>query len=186
MALIVARDFWRVPGLLSLIRIPLGLVFIAVSSKPPAAIGVLLLAAASDVADGWYARRFGQETPTGKVLDPIADKIFIVTVIVSLLGSNTLSLDEALLLGVRELCEMGLLLDWILFGRRRPRPVRGANRLGKAATVMQLASVVAILLGSHQRRLWVLATALCGLLAGLNYGIREWRGRQQQRRRTAG
>jgi phosphatidylglycerophosphate synthase len=149
-----------------------------VSAKPVLAILVLLLAAATDVADGWYARRFHEESPTGSILDPITDKIFVAAVVVSLMASRALSVGEALLLGMREVCEIALML--LLLSERQPRrrPVRGANRIGKAATVMQFMAVAAILLETSHRRWWVLSTAGCGLLAGLSYAIREWRDRE--------
>jgi CDP-diacylglycerol--glycerol-3-phosphate 3-phosphatidyltransferase len=177
MAQLAARDLWRIPGLLSLSRIPLAALFVAWTSSPPAAIAVLLLAAATDIADGWFARRFHEETPTGRVLDPITDKIFVATVVVALVTSRILSFGEALLLGMRELCEVPLMLLFIRGRQRRHQPVRGANRLGKVATAMQFTSIAIILLDSPHRRWWVLSTAFLGVLAGLSYAIREWRHR---------
>jgi phosphatidylglycerophosphate synthase len=177
MAAFEIRDLRRIPGILSLSRIPLGVAFAAVSSKPPLAIGVLLISAITDVADGWFARRFHQETSTGRVLDPITDKVFVLVVVLSLISSRTLTVGEALLLGMRELCEAPLMLFWIRGRLSRARPVRGANLLGKVATAMQFAAVAAILLGTTHRRWWVISTAACGLVAGLGYAVREFRDR---------
>jgi cardiolipin synthase len=170
-----ARDLVRVPGLLSLARVPLGLVFPLVVDRPMAAIGVLGLAAMTDVADGWYARRFHQETPTGRILDAITDKIFVMIVVGTMIASGVLSITEAFLLATREICELGLLAAWALVRRHRQRPARGANLLGKVATVMQFAAVAAILLGTPHRIGWLLPTAACGVLSGLSYALREWR-----------
>jgi CDP-diacylglycerol--glycerol-3-phosphate 3-phosphatidyltransferase/cardiolipin synthase len=169
------RDLVTIPGLLSLARIPLAALFPFAAANPPLAIGVLALAAATDVADGWYARRFGQETPTGRVLDPITDKTFVAAVVITLIATDVLSMTEALLLGSREICELALLLQWVIAFRDRPRPTRGANRLGKLATTMQFVTVAAILLGTPSRRAWVLVTAACGVLSGFAYALREWR-----------
>jgi cardiolipin synthase len=179
MAELVTRDLWRIPGLLSLSRIPLAALFARVSSQPVPAMSVLFFAAVSDVLDGWYARRFHQETPMGRVLDPITDKIFVATVVVSLIASKTLSVGEALLLGTRELCELALVLPLMLKAQTRSRPVRGANHAGKAATLMQFVAVGAILLESPHRRWWLWSTAASGLLAGFVYALREWRTRTQ-------
>lgn len=166
------RDLWRAPGLLSLSRLPLALLFVLSRSHPRFAIGVLFVAAATDLADGWLARRFHQETPTGRVLDPITDKVFVATVIVSLVVARSLSMGEALLLGTREFCEIPVVF---LMRRRRQRErrIRGANYAGKAATFLQFASVAAVLLGSSHRGWLVLATALCGVFAGVSYAKRE-------------
>ncbi|MBS2018843.1 MAG: CDP-alcohol phosphatidyltransferase family protein [Deltaproteobacteria bacterium] len=74
-----ARDLVRVPGLLSLSRLPLAVAFgFTVVSQPPLALTFLALAGLSDVLDGWYARRYGQATRTGAVLDAIVDKVFVL------------------------------------------------------------------------------------------------------------
>ena len=170
-----ARDVVRVPGLLSLARVPLAMMFPLVVDRPAMAIVVLVVAALSDVADGWYARRFHQETPTGRILDPITDKVFVAIVVGTLIARGTLSVGNALLIGTRELCELALLSYGALAWRGRPRPARSANWLGKIATVLQFGTIVALLTGSPKRTIWLLATAVCGLLAGLSYTFREYR-----------
>ena len=65
-----ARDLLLVPGLLSLARVPLACVFPFVIGWPLIALAVLLVAGFTDVADGWYARRFDQATSTGAVGAP--------------------------------------------------------------------------------------------------------------------
>lgn len=67
----------NLPNLISTIRIFLVPVFVSfyLDGKVNAAMGVVLLAAASDVLDGAIARRFNMVTKLGKVLDPAADKL---------------------------------------------------------------------------------------------------------------
>ena len=78
-----AADLGRAPNLLSLARIPLALLFPFASRSVPAALLVLGLAGLTDVLDGWLARRLGAETAIGAVIDPVADKIFALTVMVT-------------------------------------------------------------------------------------------------------
>jgi CDP-diacylglycerol--glycerol-3-phosphate 3-phosphatidyltransferase len=151
----------------------LALLFVLSRSNAPVAIGILLVAALTDVADGWFARRFHQETPMGRVLDPITDKAFVATVLLALLVWQSLSPVEALLLAARELCEIPAMILFMRRRRRRSRPIRGANLTGKAATVLQFASVAAVLLGSSYRWPLILATALSGVIAGVSYTRRE-------------
>ncbi|HTJ82255.1 MAG TPA: CDP-alcohol phosphatidyltransferase family protein, partial [Polyangiaceae bacterium] len=86
-----ARDLLGVPSLLSLVRVPLAASFPFVVHAPWIALCVVAVAAASDVADGWWARHYHQTTPTGAVVDGITDKIFVVVVAISLFVAGKLS-----------------------------------------------------------------------------------------------
>lgn len=76
----------HIPNLLSIIRILLVFVFVAVffSGHIYSALFVFLLAGATDVVDGWLARRNNWITNIGKILDPFADKLMQCTVLVCL------------------------------------------------------------------------------------------------------
>lgn len=67
----------NIPNLISAARIFLVPLFVSyyLNGKVTAAMGVVLLAAASDVLDGAIARRFNMVTRLGKILDPVADKL---------------------------------------------------------------------------------------------------------------
>jgi cardiolipin synthase (CMP-forming) len=143
-----ARDLLRVPSLLSLARVPLAAVFPFFASKPAAAIAILFAAGASDLLDGWYARRYGQVTAIGALVDPITDKLFVATVAVTLVASGQLSIAVLFLLGTRDIGELPLIL-WLALDRRaRGRLTEStSNALGKAATTFQFATVVAVIAG---------------------------------------
>ena len=76
----------NIPNLLSVIRILLVFVFIAVffSGYEYAALIVFLMAGATDVLDGYLARRNNWITNLGKLLDPLADKLMQCTVLICL------------------------------------------------------------------------------------------------------
>ncbi len=173
-----ARDALRIPGLLSLCRLPLAVAFPFVYRDSRVALGALLAAAVTDLLDGWYARRFHQETATGAALDGLMDKAFVLSVLATLVGGGALSWLEALLLCAREIGE-GLLIAFSLALRPRP-PIseRSANPLGKAATVMQFVSVAVAILGSGPRMACVVAAAACGLAAAAVYAVREFAPRR--------
>src|SRR5262245_18683745 len=107
------RDLLLLPGLLSLARLPLALCFAFSLSFPIVAFSVLLLSALTDVLDGWYARHHGEETETGAAFDPVIDKIFMLTVAISLVVAERLTVAQALLLGTRELLELPLVLWFV-------------------------------------------------------------------------
>jgi CDP-diacylglycerol--glycerol-3-phosphate 3-phosphatidyltransferase/cardiolipin synthase len=172
-----ASDLVTVPGLLSLLRLPLAVLFVLVLDEPWAAITVLAVAGLSDVVDGWYARKFGLISATGAALDPITDKSFAITVAVALVLRGKLSLGQTLLINVRELGELPLVL-WILASHRaRLRRVdhASANIPGKIATVLQFGAIGSALFGLRETNLWVGATAILGIVAAATYWRRELR-----------
>ena len=183
MGLYRARDLVRVPGLLSLSRVPLAAAFPFVLGRPLVALGVLAAAGLSDVLDGWYARRFGQVTPTGTALDPVTDKLFVTTVAVSLVVGGYFSVLDVVLLSAREIGELPLVV-WLAFNhdarsRRADHP--SANLPGKLATALQFGTATAALF--HMPHLaWLIdGTAAVGVLAATSYWIRE-RSRMGARR----
>jgi CDP-diacylglycerol--glycerol-3-phosphate 3-phosphatidyltransferase len=78
---------WTLPNILTLARIALApvialLPFIEGATPKFIAFVVFLVAAFSDVIDGWYARRYRAVTDLGVLLDPIADKLMLVAMLV--------------------------------------------------------------------------------------------------------
>jgi cardiolipin synthase len=177
----VMRDALRVPGLLSLSRLPLGLVFLLVWWRPTAAVGVLAAAAVTDVLDGYWARRFDQVTETGAALDPLMDKTFALLVVGTLVVAGAVTPVEAVLLSTREIAELPLV--FYVLARR----IGGgrANVAGKATTALQFVSVLLVLVGAPHRGLAIGATAVCGLVAGAAYWARALRTRSDGRGRSA-
>lgn len=166
------RDMGRVPGLLSLARVPLAAAF-PFAHAPAVAFAILAIAGVTDVLDGWYARRFGQVTPTGAVLDPITDKLFVASVVATLVLRGQLGLGLVLLLGARELAELPLVL-WLVsstHARRARTETASANVPGKLATALQFLSVSFVLFGMAEAgvRVACVATAVVGAIASVLY-----------------
>jgi cardiolipin synthase len=175
MGLYRARDLVRVPGLLSLSRVPLAAVFPLVLGRPFVALLVLATAGLSDVLDGWYARRFGQVTPTGTALDPVTDKLFVTTVAVSLVVGGYLSVLDVVLLSTREIGELPL-VAWLAFDREartRRTDHPSANVPGKLATALQFGTATAALLRMPHLDWLIDAAAVVGVLAAASYWARE-------------
>jgi cardiolipin synthase len=169
------RDLVLVPSLLSFTRIPLAVLFPFVLSSRPAALAILCLAGASDVLDGWYARRFGQATPTGAVVDPLTDKLFVLSVVTTLVVARVLPLMSVVLLSTREIGETPLLF-WFFVSRklRHARATKAAaNFPGKLATGFQFFTIADALLGGPYTKEMLFATAGAGAIAAVVYWMRE-------------
>jgi cardiolipin synthase (CMP-forming) len=169
-----ARDLVRVPGLLSLCRLPLAVVFPFCVGRPGLAVAVLAAAAASDVLDGWYARRFHEETRTGALLDGVMDKVFVLTVLATLVVIRSITIVQVMLVGTRDLGELVLIATALVL---RPRPLgshRSASFLGKLATVLQFATVVLVIVHAPYLGVAVAITTACGALAAAAYWRNEW------------
>lgn len=172
-----ASDLTLPPSLFSLARLPLAGAFVLSLERPWLALVILALAGATDVVDGWWARRHGQVTATGAVVDPITDKLFVLTVVASLILTERLTAWSILLLATREIGEAPLVLWWAVSHRKRRAKVAQpmANLPGKAATVLQFATIAQALFEGRFTDELLLASAVAGALAAGSYWYRDFR-----------
>ncbi|MBF0187154.1 MAG: CDP-diacylglycerol--glycerol-3-phosphate 3-phosphatidyltransferase [Magnetococcales bacterium] len=104
---------WNLPNLLTLSRIGLIPVFVSLVYLPEP-WGLLLpalffgLAALTDWADGYFARRRGMLTSFGKLLDPVADKLLVISALVLLVSQGRAPLAFVLIIIAREITIMAL------------------------------------------------------------------------------
>jgi cardiolipin synthase len=136
----------------SLVRIPLGVVFLFVAHRLPLAVTVLVLAGVSDVLDGWAARRQATaqqmaEPHRGDWLDPFCDKVFVGATLLGIYLVHRPPLPLLLLVVTREVLQV---LSLVIY-KFSPSLRRGiqynyrAHPLGKATTITQFATVLALL-----------------------------------------
>ena len=126
---------WNIPNLLSLLRILLVPVFVILyllSSDERMdlmywSFGVLILSGVTDSLDGIIARKCNQITDLGKLLDPVADKLTQVAVVICLATRFSQLIPLVVICFVKELAQSigGLIL------LRRGAEVRGASWYGK-------------------------------------------------------
>jgi cardiolipin synthase len=122
-----------VPNLLSLIRILLIPVFVVlILNEGTEMAGILLLGAvvSTDWLDGYLARRTGQVSNVGKVLDPVADRLAIIAALVAFVVRDAFPLWAALLVIVRDV--VVLIAGAIVLARYRIRI--DVRWIGKIAT----------------------------------------------------
>ncbi len=129
----VSNRVWTVPNLLSLLRlagVPVFLYLVLVSEQDGLAILLLMAAGATDYFDGVIARRFHSTSRLGQLLDPAADRLYILATLIGLVARDGLPLWWALTLVGRDV----VLASTLPVLRRHgygPLPV---HFLGKAAT----------------------------------------------------
>ncbi len=147
-------DFLNAPNLISLFRLsiaPIILVLLYMEKylNPNGETLVycfiagvaFLLAAISDIFDGYLARKYNMITDIGKFLDPLADKVMVATPLILLVGLDRIPSWMALVIILREMIITGLR------GLAQQRgTVIAASKLGKMKTVLQVTALVALLL----------------------------------------
>lgn len=163
---------WKmtVPNVLSLIRIALIPVFVVlylISSeewKTPLywSFGVLVLSGITDSVDGIIARKCNQITELGKLLDPVADKMTQVAVLVCLaIRYGRVMFPLMVIVVLKELAQVigGLIL------LKRGAQVRGASWYGKVSTfVFYGVMALIVLLPNMEEWVRVLLLAIVALL----------------------
>lgn len=142
-----SRQMFTVPNLLSILRILIIPFFVWAylgsdsQGGYPLACLLLLLSGLTDLLDGFIARRFHMVTEVGKILDPVADKLTQITILLCLSVRRPSFL---LLLLVYALKDLLMLIGGVLLLRRHIHP-GGAKWFGKAATCFFYLSMAAVL-----------------------------------------
>ena len=136
----------NLPNKLSLLRVALIPVMVALlyprtDACNIAAAAVFGLAAFTDFLDGHIARKKGLITDFGKFVDPVADKLLVLSAMVMLIQHGLMLAWVTVVILARELCVDGLRLVAISQGR-----VIAAGKLGKLKTVSQIVLVLWLML----------------------------------------
>lgn len=128
----VARQLLTVPNMLSLLRLALVPVFLVLvlNGQNALALIVLVIASATDYLDGYFARKLGQVTRIGQLLDPAADRLYILATLVGLAVTNIIPAWLPFVIIARDVL---LLVTYPMLSSRGfgPLPV---HFLGKAGT----------------------------------------------------
>jgi cardiolipin synthase (CMP-forming) len=142
---------WTIPNVISLARllgVPVFLwLVLGVDSKAGDwwAIGLLLASSASDWLDGKIARALNQQSRLGEVLDPAADRLYIVATIVALAVRAIIPWWLVALLAARELL---MAVDLAVL-RRHGWGTLQVSFVGKTATLCLLYAFPLLFLGAH-------------------------------------
>lgn len=137
----------NIPNLLTLSRIILiplflYLLFTPTTSHKVWALVVFVFASLTDLLDGWMARKLRQETETGKFLDPLADKILVVSALIAFLFLDPLiPLWMVIIIVGRD-----LLITAMRYLAIKKGVVLRTSKLGKVKTAFQMVSIIIIIM----------------------------------------
>lgn len=166
---------WTVPNIVSMVRlagVPLFLWLVLGPEQDVLALAVLMVAGLTDWLDGWLARRLDQRSNLGQILDPVADRLYILAVVVGLLLRDIIPWWVAVALPLRDL------LLWVLvpFLRTRGYSALPVHFLGKAATFNLLYAFPLLLLGEGTGVLPTLASVFGWAFAWWGICLYWWAG----------
>lgn len=142
-----AERVLTVPNLISFARllgVPLFLYLFLVARNDVAAVVVLALGGTTDWVDGWVARRLRQVSRLGELLDPAADRLYIVATLLAFTLREVVPWQFAAALVAREL----FLGVWLLVLRRHGYGPPQVHYLGKTGTFVLLAAFPVLLLAA--------------------------------------
>ncbi|HJR76632.1 MAG TPA: CDP-diacylglycerol--glycerol-3-phosphate 3-phosphatidyltransferase [Nitrospiraceae bacterium] len=136
----------NLPNVLTLTRILLIPVFVVLFVTPTpsrslAAAVVFVVAALTDLLDGYLARRCGQVTKLGRLLDPIADKLLVLSALIVLVQVDRVSALIAILIIAREVAVTGIRAIAATEGI-----IISAEATGKYKMALQVIAIVLLIL----------------------------------------
>ncbi len=175
------HDTWRlnIPTVLTLSRIFFIPLFLVITPEHPVwGVVVFVVASLTDFLDGYIARRTGQITRFGMIMDPIADKFLVISALVLLVDMALVGVFVVVVIIIREFWVTGL--RTVALTKNLVIP---AEKGGKLKTMTQMLSIIFIILrdsllgvdlyGPGVVLLWV--SMVLAVVSGLQYTMIFWR-----------
>jgi len=166
---------WTLPNLLSASRlagVPLFLWLVLGPEEDGWALVLLMVSGITDFLDGWLARKLNQQSVLGQILDPVADRLYILAVVVGLALRDIIPWWMAISLPLRDLLMWGL----VPLLRTRGYSALPVHFLGKAATFNLLYAFPLLLLGDGEGVVATLAQVFGWAFALWGIGLYWWAG----------
>jgi len=143
----ISWKFFTIPNLLSILRILLIVPIVYCFLQEQRfyfylGLGLIIIAIISDSLDGFLARKFNQISEIGKILDPLADKLAVFTLVVVLIIYKNFPLWAAVIIIGRDLLILFAGLIWAT----KFKFVTPSNRLGKWAAFIIAMMIVAYII----------------------------------------
>lgn len=158
--------FLTVGNFLSLLRIPLGFMFLLVS-EPKWVAAIVIAGAATDLLDGLIARLTHTESELGALLDPFCDRIFVFLALVSFLPTGRIDWAEFLILILRDIFTGGVFWVGRLAGKEMPFHSRIG---GKVTTALQVVALLTLIFYPAYVKIPVYLAGVAAVYAIIDYG----------------
>lgn len=179
-------DFWKykftIPNFLTLLRPVSGFIFVFflfLNYPRIVLFGIFLFGVLTDFFDGFFAKRFNQCSEFGKFFDPIADRIFFITVFISIIiyviiqknsglfsyFSRNILLIIFLLIPREILCSIGILISLL----RKKKPYVWHVFFAKITVVLQYIAICFIILDSKFLMTITIFSFIIGFIHGVFY-----------------
>lgn len=163
-----------IPNLLTLLRLfMIPLYFVVFYSGNPhstmQAMYIFILASATDVLDGYLARKYNVVSKFGTVADPFADKMMQVSVLFTLSHVGYLENWFFWLILLKEAAQISLGLVMVSM---RPRLIISANVFGKATTVMVFVTIILAVFQVSEIRLIQIGVSILAVITITQYAYR--------------
>jgi cardiolipin synthase len=130
-----------------------------------AGMAIFAFAGLTDLLDGYIARRYNLVTTWGKLMDPLADKLMLITVLISLTVKQLIPPFVVFVVIVKEL----LIIIGAAFLYKSRKIVVQANYFGKAASTIFFLAVVAVIFDFPYAYIIVSAALLATIIALVQY-----------------
>ncbi len=174
----------NLPNLLTFSRLLLIPIFVVLFSQPTpersiAAAVIFGIAAVTDLLDGYLARRRSEVTRLGRLLDPIADKLLVLSGLILLVEFQRVSAVVAILIVAREVAVTGIRAISAAEGI-----VLSAETTGKYKMTAQVLAILFLIMAESVDPVWsfyaignvlLYSALMLGLFSGTKYLITFWR-----------
>ena len=158
--------------------IPLFMFFMHMSAGMPSlwmwlALGVFILASVTDYIDGYIARKYGQVSDFGKFLDPLADKLLVISAMVMLCQWDRLAAWALMIVLTREFAVTGLRL--VAVGKGNVIAAGWSGKVKTAATMIGLCVLMAFPTFQWLDKAVMLVIVVTTVYSGVEYFIQNWK-----------
>jgi phosphatidylglycerophosphate synthase len=170
-------SLFSLPNLVSTSRVALAFGFVA-SDEAPTRLVLIGIASLTDFLDGWLARRMHTMTRIGALIDPVADRFFVLAVVASYVAGGELAAWQAIAILFRDV--MSIIGWFVARNVSWLRPIAfKARPIGKLVTGAQLLTFIAVLTLPAWVNALVLLVAALGVAATVDYTLMLWRERER-------